>query len=116
MHELALVRDVVDVVLDTAKSNRATRVSAVNLTVGAGRDIVDSLFRGCFEYFTRGTIAHGADLRLTRVPFAVRCRACECVYHINMLDAKTRSCPSCGGEAYELVSGMEFRIDGIEIA
>lgn len=116
MHELALVRDVVDVVLETARSNDAAQVRSVSLTVGVGRDIVDSLFRGCFEYFTRGTIAHGADLRLTRTPFTVRCRACGCVYHLEMLDAKTWPCPSCGGSAYELVSGMEFRIDGIEIS
>ena len=116
MHELALVRDVVDGVLDVANSNEASRVNAVSLTVGAGRDIVDSLFRGCFEYFTRGTIACGADLRLTRVPFAVRCNACGCTYHINMHNAKTWPRPSCGGSSYELISDMEFRIDGIEIA
>ncbi len=115
MHELALTRNVVDTVVNEAQKAEATQVKAVYLVIGYARDIIDSLFEGCFEYLSRDTVAHGAELVIERIPLTVRCRECGMVYHIDVRDDGTWPCPRCGERDYELNSGMEFYISRIEV-
>lgn len=44
MHEMALCRNVADIVLEEASRANAVRVSGIYLTIGYGRDIVEDLF------------------------------------------------------------------------
>ena len=115
MHEMSLTRNVLDIVLDEANAAGATRVQAVRVTIGDLRDIVEELFEGLFSHLARGTIAEGAELEIVRVPFIVRCRKCSRTYHLDVRDKDTFACPSCGLLDYELNSGMEFLVSGIDI-
>ena len=115
MHEMALTRNVVDVVVEAAKEAGAAEVRAVHLTIGYMRDIVEDIFERCFAYMARGTVAEKAELVITRVPFTVRCNKCDFVYHIDVYDENTWVCSSCGEKDYKLNSGMEFFINNIEI-
>ena len=116
MHEMALTRDVVDIVVNEAEKAGAHRVNAVYLTIGYARDIVDELFEKCFAYLARGTVAQGAELVLERTPLMVRCDSCGAVYHPDVFGAKAHPCPCCGSKGYTLRSGYEFAIDRIEAA
>lgn len=116
MHEMALTRDVVDIVVGEAEKAGAQRVDAVYLTIGYARDIVDELFEKCFAYLARGTVAQGAELVLERTPLMVSCDACGMVYHLDVFGARVHSCPCCGARGYTLRSGYEFSIDRIEAA
>lgn len=115
MHEMSLTRNVLDIVLNEANAAGATRVQAVRITIGELRDIVEELFEGLFAHLARGTIAEGAELEIVRVPVTVRCRKCSMVYHLDVRDEDTFACPSCGLLDYELNSGMEFLVSGIDI-
>ena len=115
MHEMALTRNVVDMVLREAEAAGATEVRTVSLTIGYVRDIVEDLFERCFTYMARGTVAEHAQLVITRVPFTVRCNKCGHVYHINVRDENTWECSLCGERDYKLNSGMEFFVNDIAI-
>ena len=115
MHEMALTRNVVDVVVEAAEAAGAVEVRAVHLTIGYMRDIVEDIFERCFTYMARGTVAEKAELVITRVPFTVRCNKCYHVYYIDVNKEETWVCPSCGERDYKLNSGMEFYINDIEI-
>ncbi|NCB24229.1 MAG: hydrogenase maturation nickel metallochaperone HypA [Bacteroidia bacterium] len=115
MHEMALTRNVVDIVVKEAEAAGATEVRTVSLTIGYVRDIVEDLFERCFAYMARGTVAEHAKLVITRVPLTVRCQKCTHVYHINVRDESTWGCPVCGGRDYKLNSGMEFFVNDIAI-
>lgn len=116
MHEMALVRDVVDTVLEQATAAGATEVKTVYLTIGYGRDIVEEYMDGLFSFLARGTIAEHAELVIQRIPYTVRCNQCGFVFHINVFDDKTWVCPKCKAERdYKLNSGMEFFINRIEV-
>lgn len=115
MHEMALVRDVVDVVLAKAQEARAKSVTEVYLTVGDARDIVVEYFQGLFRHLARGTIAENAEMVISSSPFMVECNQCGHVYHIDVRESRTWPCPVCGLKDYHVCSGMEFTIDGIEI-
>lgn len=115
MHEMALTRNVVDMVVEEAEQAGACEVRTVSLTIGYVRDIVEDLFERCFAYMARGTVAEHAELVITRVPFTVKCRRCCMVFPIDHRDPATWRCPSCQVRDYELNSGMEFFVNSIEI-
>ena len=99
MHEMAMVRSVVDIVLEEAERVEATEVLGVYLTVGYSRDIVEE----------------GAVLHLTRVPFTVRCEECGRIFPVNTRCRDTPRCPQCDASHYRLHSGMEFYVNDIEV-
>lgn len=113
MHEMSLVRDVIEVVVRTAEQHGVGRVAAVNLTIGCGRDVVPELFDDLFRRLAQGTVAEGAELSVVSTPYMVRCRACGMTYHLDVFDRSTWNCPACSAHDYDVVSGMEFRIDSI---
>ena len=116
MHEMAYVRNVVDVVNEYANRDDVAEVVAVHLTIGEGRDIVVDYFQGLFQFLARGTKAEHAEIAIRRTPFAVSCNRCATVFPINVFDESSWKCPSCGAvRDYRMHSGMEFRIDRIEV-
>lgn len=115
MHEMAIVRDVVDVVLAKAREERATSVVTVYLTVGDAHDIVVEYFQGLFRHLARGTVAENAEMVISSTPLMVECNRCGAVYHIDFRNSGTWPCPACGQKDYRVCSGMEFSIDGMEV-
>ena len=116
MHEMAYVRNVVDLVCDYAAREGVDEVSAVYLTIGMSRDIVEDYFQGLFQFLARGTVAEHAEIVIRRVPFTVRCNRCGFVFPLNVHDERTWTCPACKAERdYQLNSGMEFSVDRIEV-
>lgn len=116
MHELGYTQDIIQTVTAAAERTNAREVRAVYLSIGEARDIVDELFIGCFKHFSRGTTAEHADLRIERIPLTVQCVDCQTDYPIDIHDDASLCCPGCGAQNYHLVSGMEFKIDRIEVA
>ncbi len=115
MHEMALCRDVLDIVVEEATKVHATDVRNVYVTVGEVRDIIDDIFVDMFHWLARDTIAKNAKVVLTRVPLTVECKDCGNVYHLNVRDESTWPCPKCGKRNYTMKSGMEFYISNIEV-
>ena len=116
MHEMALARDVVETVVKAAQDAGAKEVRRVYMTIGSGRDVVNNLFEGLFQYLARDTTAEKAELAVTRVPFRVLCRRSGTPYPLDLFDSETWACPACAQKDFDLSSGMEFTIDRIEVA
>lgn len=115
MHEMAFVRNVVEIVVEEAEASDAAEISVVHLVIGEGRDIVEDFFQSLFRFLARGTVAENAKVDITRVPYMVRCERCGAVFHVNVFDDATSVCPTCGTyQDYKLVSGLEFFISKIE--
>jgi hydrogenase nickel incorporation protein HypA/HybF len=113
---MALTREVVDIVIQEAAAAGATQVSAVHVTIGYMRDIVEEYFEGLFGYLTRGTVAENAELIMTRVAFTVLCNKCGQIYRFDAHDRSAATeCPSCGETDFKVNTGREFFINAIEI-
>ena len=116
MHEMALVHQVVEIVLDYAERINACEVTDVRLTVGAGRDVIEDYMEGLFSFVARNTVAEHAKLVIKRTPYAVRCNQCGEVFPLDVGDRSTWTCPRCRAEKdYKLFSGMEFTVDQIGV-
>lgn len=116
MHEMALTRSVLEIVLAEAQARGATEVRAVHLSIGSMRDIVEGMFEGLFAHLARGTIAEHAELVVTRVPVTVRCDDCGYLFHPELGGVQRPACPSCGRRDFRLATGLEFRVDAIDVA
>ena len=95
MHEMALVRSLVEVVLDYAKKENATAVREIYLSIGESRDVVEEYMDGLFKFLARGTVAEHADLIMVRIPYTVRCNQCGQIFRLNVFDESTWVCPAC---------------------
>lgn len=115
MHEMALVRSVVDIVLEEARYANAEKVLGVYLTIGYSRDIIEDVFESMFAWMCRDTVAADASLYLTRVPFTVRCNECGRIFPVDVRAREQIACPNCGAQRYRLNSGMEFYVNDIEV-
>lgn len=76
MHELAIPQDMLDIVVTEAQR----RVSAINLVVSELSSVAEEPIRFCFEVVSRGALADGATLALTKVRALLRCKNCLCEF------------------------------------
>jgi hydrogenase nickel insertion protein HypA len=117
MHELAITQSLLEVVLGYAEENKATHVDAIFLRIGILRDIEPEWLKRYFAFTSRGTIAENAEILITIDRITCTCDKCGETYHpmTESLRDTRITCPDCGAFEYELVGGMEFLVQGIEI-
>lgn len=115
MHEMSLVRNILALVKEEAEAAHASRITAVHLVVGEGRDIVEDLVQSMFRFLARGTVAEDAAVIVHHVPYKVRCNQCRTEFHLEIMRPEKWACPNCNAyKDYTLVSGREFYISRIE--
>lgn len=116
MHEMSLLHDVVDIVLDEVKDMDIVSVKRVVLAIGDLRDVVGDYVPSLFERLTRGTVAQGAEIQIIHVPVTARCRGCGFVLPVDVRDEATWTCPGCGAHKnFHITTGNEFIVQSIEV-
>lgn len=117
MHEMALVGNIVDIVVEHAQVAQAKEVISVKLRVGELRDIVDDIMEKCFRYVARGSVAENARLAIEKVPLVICCNECNTTIHMQLHTAQTSQtiCTKCGKSNFKIIQGKEFYIEDIEI-
>ena len=114
MHELSVTQSILEIALDYANRNQATKIMEIHLQIGEITDFDDEWIQRYFDFVSKGTIAEGARLRLTRIPAQLQCQTCSFIFP---LDRSTWNpqCPSCQSKDTQLISGREFRIEALEV-
>ncbi len=114
MHELSVTQSILEIALDYANRNQATKIVEIHLQIGQVTDFDDEWIQRYFDFVSKGTIAEGAKLRITRIPAQLQCQTCSFIFP---LDRSTwdSQCPSCQSKDTQLISGREFRIEALEV-
>jgi hydrogenase nickel incorporation protein HypA/HybF len=112
MHELSITEGVVRVLQEQAASNGYGRVLKVHLEVGALSSIEPDSLEFCFDVVTKGTIAEGAALHISRPKGKAHCNGCGT--HVE-IGGYGEPCTGCGTFDMKVVSGQEVRICDIEV-
>ena len=112
MHELTITQSMLDLALEQAKQNNATRIQKVSVTIGAMSGVVDECVRFYFALLSEGSIAEGAELAISSIPATARCRRCGTRFEIHGMDW---ICPMCGKAQIEIVGGKELYLESIEV-
>jgi hydrogenase nickel incorporation protein HypA/HybF len=112
MHELAITEEVVRIVNEKAQELGATRVTRIELHVGALSGIVADSVAFYFEHFGKGTLCETAGLDFTRISARARCRKCQGEFEPAEFDW---TCPACEHIGADLLAGREMAVANIEI-
>jgi hydrogenase nickel incorporation protein HypA/HybF len=112
MHEMAMVKNALEMVCSEALRRGASRVTKIKLRIGEFRGVVKESFEFAYKSLRRDTLAADAELEIETVPLRVECERCgqvECsAGDFDFL------CPRCGDPAH-IVAGREMEIEYLEI-
>jgi hydrogenase nickel incorporation protein HypA/HybF len=109
MHELSIAQAILDVATRHADGRRVVKVE---VRVGHLRQVVPDSLEFAFALITPGTALDGAELRITPVPAAGRCRECGAE---SVIEDFPLCCAQCGGLDVEMLAGEELLVDALEL-
>jgi hydrogenase nickel incorporation protein HypA/HybF len=112
MHELAITQSMFELVMEHAKKANARKVSKIKLNIGEMTGVVGDCVQFYFGFLSQGTPAEGASISFNMIPPRARCRNCGNTFELKELDF---SCPACGRNGLEIVSGKELFVESIEV-
>jgi len=115
MHELSVTKSIHHIVMKHALKCRVSRVLSINLEIGALSDLQNEWVQRYFDRLSRGTVAEGAKLKITRVPAVFHCNRCRNTFQIHSLLKEDLSCGYCRSGDVSLVSGREYHIKNMEV-
>jgi hydrogenase nickel incorporation protein HypA/HybF len=111
MHEIRIAEDLSVIVLETARENKLTDVTKVNISFGQMIQIVPDIFEFAFREVVRNSIAENAEVDIEIIPVRIKCRICGNDFH---LDGNLFTCNNCDSTDLEIIHGKELYIKSIE--
>ena len=108
MHELSLSRAILQTALAHADGRR---VLAVEVSVGALRQVVPDSLQFYFGVLAQGTPCEGAALQARTSPARMQC---DCGAEWELAEPVFR-CPRCAGAQVLVLAGEELRVESIEV-
>ena len=115
MHELAVTKSILRLVLNAAGDIKASKVQAIYLTVGEMRNLEEDWIQRYFDYISKNTIAEGARIKVKKIPVVFSCKQCGKEFTANIHEDKMTVCPHCSSEDYSLLSGRELIVENMEV-
>jgi hydrogenase nickel incorporation protein HypA/HybF len=109
MHELSIAQAIVDVATRHAEGRR---VAKVEVRVGHLRQVIPDSLDFAFGLLTQGTALDGAELAITHVPAAGRCRDCGVR---SVMESFPLCCARCNGLNMDVLAGEELLVDALEL-
>ncbi len=114
MHELSIMSNVLDIVLQHASQNGAKKVTKIHLCVGELSDYIPEWMQTYFDFVSKDTIAENAQLVVESIKASLQCDDCTKTFEFNKNDWQF-SCPYCNSPNVTIISGRELTIKSIEI-
>ncbi len=112
MHEMGIAQNILEIALDAAKKEGATRITRINMVVGELRGIVPLQLTFCFSIVAQDTMAAGAFLNVEEVPVSGHCNDCQSDFSV---EEYQYLCPKCSSTNIQITGGTELRVKDIEI-
>lgn len=112
MHEVSIVRSVIDIAESEARKLGASNIRKIKLKVGEFRGVVKEALEFSFAALKKDTLAAEAELEVETVRLGVECGDCgpvDCPLNdFNLL------CPHCGA-LLTIVAGREMQVEYIDL-
>ena len=110
MHEVSVMRNLLDIVEKTADREGAEKVDVIHLRIGEMAGISYESLEFAFEILSKGTRAEGGRLEYVKVGLRGKCG--ECSHEFSPEELVFR-CPECGSGRVDIISGREMEVDYI---
>jgi hydrogenase nickel incorporation protein HypA/HybF len=119
MHELSMAMSVLDIILEKAKEENATRIYEVNMEIGELLFLNPEQFQFCMELVVEKTLAEGAKINITITPSKLRCKTCGNEFCWRTSPGDYMVFPvlqcECGSKDLKIIEGRELNIVSIRI-
>lgn len=112
MHELSVVREIIEIVEGEMTRRGLRRIEAVSLRLGKLAGVNPDALSFGFETSVVGTALDGARLSIDLVPVRAFCRSCAKEFGVDDL---IFFCPYCGATEIKVLSGEELDIDHLVV-
>ena len=112
MHEYAVTKSIINLVVEEAKRANAGNIIEIRLVIGDLSTIIDESIQMYFDIISEGTLAQGAKLSFRRIKAEFKCIKCNSVF---IKPDKGFNCPYCGELGTPTDIGREFYIESIEV-
>jgi hydrogenase nickel incorporation protein HypA/HybF len=112
MHEMTLMGEVREIVVQAAKQHKFKRVKRVVLEIGRLSGVQAEAMRFCFDVVMEHTPAAGAALEIEELPGIAWCGTCAKGVEIT---SRVEPCPHCHGMPGKILQGTEMRVKGLEV-
>lgn len=112
MHEMTLMGEVREIVVQAAKQHKFKRVRRVVLEIGRLSGVQAEAMRFCFDVVMEHTPAAGATLEIEEIPGLAWCNRCDKEVEIT---SRVEPCPHCSGMPGKILQGTEMRVKGLEV-
>ena len=106
MHELSLLENVREILLNHAKSQKFTKVTQVTLEIGKLSCVEPEALRFGFDVVMKDSLAENAELVLTELQGIGFCQPCG---QNTLMEQLYDACPQCGSPL-TIVQGMDMKI------
>lgn len=119
MHELSVMSQIVDSILDEAKKRNASRVEEVELQIGEYTMLGEEQLKFAYEVLSKDTILQGSKLKVGHIRGKIKCScgfegAVETSQDSPHRVVPILECPKCKGAA-EITEGRECVIRNIRM-
>ncbi|MGA1262752.1 MAG: hydrogenase maturation nickel metallochaperone HypA [Prochlorothrix sp.] len=113
MHEVSLMAQTLELAVQQAQQQQATRIHRLKMRIGAQSGVVPEALQFAFEVSTPGTIAAGAQLEIETVPVLCFCGSCQ-----REFEPKDwfYECPDCQTLSYQVLAGREIELSTLEVS
>ena len=114
MHELSIMSNILQIILEYAEKNNAKKINIVNLKIGALSDVVPEWAQTYFDMLTKDTIADNAKLVIERVQVKIQCHDCGHTFQV-LKPEDGFICQNCQSSDIEIIEGRELQVTSIDI-
>ncbi len=110
MHEVSVMRNLLDIVEKTADREGAEKINVIHMRIGEMAGINFDSLEFAFDILSKGTRAEGGRLEYVRVDLLARCAGCSHEFGPEELVFR---CPECGSGRVDIIAGREMEVDYI---
>ncbi len=114
MHELGLMRSILEIAEAHARAEGAEAIHEIGLKVGALSGVDRSALEFAFEAVKQGTLAEQGRLVVQWVPLQAFCEACGLEFEVSS-PFGIALCPVCQQVAARYTHGQELEVDYLEV-
>ncbi|MBN1378791.1 MAG: hydrogenase maturation nickel metallochaperone HypA [Gammaproteobacteria bacterium] len=112
MHEFSLAQSLVEQVTELVVREGATKVTRIEVSIGAMSGVMKDPFEFCFPEAARGTRMEGCILIVHEVPLTVTCLECGAETSSEIFDIR---CGLCKCQNVKITGGKDFLLNSVEV-
>ena len=112
MHELSIAVNIVEMIEDNAKMEKAHSVDRFEIDVGTLSGVVVDALEFALEEAVKNSICSKAKWKINKIEAKAKCRKCGHIYNV---DDYFSPCPKCERFDKEILQGKEIQLKSITV-